>query len=176
MSLRGKLTLSGLALSLALGFSAPVFAQGPQTQAPERDGGERGEHRRGDRGPRHRGKRGGDMGFLRILRQLDLTEAQATQARAIIENHLEATKSQREELMSLREQREQNPAQADVSSRARELRQQLKESSKNMRAQLLTILTPDQRARFDQMETEFKARRERRGERRQQIPQEHEQQ
>lgn len=175
MSLRGKLTLAALGLGLALSFSAPVFAQQPQTDAPERDG-HRGERGRGDRGPRHRGKRGGDMGFLRILRQLDLSEAQAAQARTIIENHLEATKSQREELMRLREQREQNGAQADVSSRAKELRQQLHETAKNMRAQLLTILTPDQRAKFDQMETEFKARRERRREGRPPIPQEHDQQ
>jgi Spy/CpxP family protein refolding chaperone len=115
------------------------------------------------------------MGSLRILRQLDLTEAQAAQARTIIENHMQATKSQREELMRLREQREQDAPQADSSSRARELRQQLQESAKNMRAQLLTILTPDQRARFDQMETEFKARRQRMRERRP-ISQENEQQ
>jgi Spy/CpxP family protein refolding chaperone len=171
MSLRGKLTVAGLALGLALSFSAPAFAQGPQTEGPER-----GEHGRGDRGPRHRGKRGGDRGFLRILRQLDLTEAQAAQARTIIENHMEATKSQREELMRLREQREENGAQADVSSRAKELRQRIQESAKNMRAQLLTILTADQRAKFDQMETEFKARRERRGDRRPPIPPEHDQQ
>jgi len=175
MSLRGKLTLAGLALGLMLSFSAPTFAQGPQTDAPERDG-QRGERGRGDRGRGHRGKRGDDMGFLRILRELNLTDAQTAQARTILENHLEATKSQREELMRLREQREENGAQADVSSRARELRQQLHESAKNMRAQLLTILTADQRAKFDQMETEFKARRERRGDRRPPIPQEQDQQ
>jgi Spy/CpxP family protein refolding chaperone len=173
MSLRGKLTVAGLALGLALGFSASVSAQGP-TEAPERDG-QRGERGRGDRGPRHRGKRGGDRGFLRILRQLDLTEAQAAQARTIIENHMAATSSQREELMRLREQREQNGAQADVSNRAKELRQQLQESAKAMRAQLLTILTADQRAKFDQMETDFKARRERMREGRPPIPQEHDQ-
>jgi Spy/CpxP family protein refolding chaperone len=173
MSLRGKLTLAGLMLGLALSLSAPVFAQQPQTGAPGHDT-ERGEREGG--GPRHRGRRGGDMGFLRILRQLDLTEAQAAQARTIIENHMTATKAQREELMKLREQREQGADQAGVSSRAKELRQQLQESAKNMRAQLLTILTPDQRAKFDQMETEFKARHERMRERRPPIPQENDQQ
>jgi Spy/CpxP family protein refolding chaperone len=172
MSLSSKLTLAGLTLGLALSVGAPVFAQ-QQPQTGERDA-QRGE-RRGD-GPRHRGKRGGgDMGFLRILRQLDLTEAQSAQARTIIENHMAATKSQREELMKLREQREQGGDQADVSSRAKELRQQLQTSAKDMRAQLLTILTPDQRAKFDQMETEFKARRERGRDGHPPIPQENDQ-
>ena len=106
------------------------------------------------------------MHMLRILRELDLTEAQQQQARTIIENHLAATKPQREELLKLREEWKQNGESTDLQSRARALHEQIQESAKNMRAQLLAMLTPDQRAKLDQMETEFKARREQRRERR----------
>jgi Spy/CpxP family protein refolding chaperone len=143
-------------LGLAASLSAPVFAQQPGPSAPGPD-----THRdeRGD-GPHQRGRRGGDMAFMRILRELNLTAAQAAQARTIAENHMAAIKPQREELFKLREQREQGADQADVSARAKELREQIQESTKNMRAQLLAILTAEQRAKFDQMEKEFKARRD----------------
>jgi Spy/CpxP family protein refolding chaperone len=160
MSLSSKLTRAGLTLGLVASFSAPVFAQQPQASAPD------SETQQSERGQRHRRKRGGDMAFTRILRELALTEAQQQQARTIIENHAEAIKPQREELFRLREQREQGADQADLQQRARALREQIHESAKNMRAQLLSILTPDQRARFDQMETEFRARRAERRERR----------
>jgi Spy/CpxP family protein refolding chaperone len=114
--------------------------------------------------------------MLRILRELNLTEAQQQQARTIVENHLAAIKPQREELSRLREQREQGAVQGDVSQRAKELRAQIQESMKNTRAQLLNILTAEQRAKFDQMETEFKARREQMRERHRRDRQGNEQQ
>jgi Spy/CpxP family protein refolding chaperone len=153
MSLSSKLTRAGLTFGLLASFSVPVFAQQPQSSAPD------SEMQQGERGPRHRRKRGGDMGFTRILRELELTEAQKQQARIIIDNHVATIKPQREELFRLREQREQGADRADLQQRAKALREQIHESTKNMRTQLLSILTPDQRARFDQMETEFKARR-----------------
>jgi Spy/CpxP family protein refolding chaperone len=159
MALSSKLTRAGLTFGLLASFSVPVFAQQPQSSAPD------SEMRQGERGQRHRRKRGGDMAFARILGELELTEAQKHQARTIIDNHVEAIKPQREELFRLREQREQGANQADLQPRAKALREQIHESTKNMRAQLLSILTPDQRARFDQMETEFKARRAERRER-----------
>jgi hypothetical protein len=112
---------------------------------------------------------------MRILRELELTEAQTRQARTIIENHKAAIEPQRQELMKLREQREQGADQADLRSRAKALREQIHESAKDMRAQLLSILTPDQRARLDQMETEFKARREEWRKRRQRAQEDREQ-
>ncbi|MBA3767765.1 MAG: hypothetical protein H0W99_12420, partial [Acidobacteria bacterium] len=76
----------------------------------------------------------------------------------------------------LREQKEQGAESADLHSRAQALRTQIHESTKNMRAELLAILTPDQRTRLDQMETEFKGRREQMRERRRQMPENDEQQ
>ena len=110
------------------------------------------------------------MRMLHVLRQLDLTEAQQQQARAIVENHLAAIKPQREELLKLREQSKEGTNETDVQSRAQALRAQIHESAQNMRSQLLALLTPDQRARLDQMEMEHKARREQMRERRRQMP------
>ncbi|HEV2912806.1 MAG TPA: Spy/CpxP family protein refolding chaperone [Pyrinomonadaceae bacterium] len=163
--MRTKLRGAGLVPGLMLLFvlSMPVFAQQSGTTGDDRAG----DAQQGERGPgrgRYRGR--GDRGFMRLLRELDLTEAQAEQARTIIENHKAAIEPQRQELFRLREQREQGADQADLQPRAQALREQIHESAKNMRAQLLSILTPDQRAKLDQMETEFKARRAERRERR----------
>jgi len=170
MILKNKLTVAALLLGLLVS-SATAFAQQPQ-EGPGADTGraERGPHRRGRRGGR------GDRHPLRMLRQLELTEAQQQQTRAIVENYLAAIKPQREELFKLREQKEQGAESADLHSRAQALRTQIHESTKNMRAQLLTILTPDQRTRLDQMEAEFKGRRDRMRERRRSMPEDDQQQ
>ncbi len=170
MVLKNRLTGAALLLGILL-FSATAFAQQPQTSAPGA-----GEQRQGERGPRHRRRGARDMHMLRQLRQLGLTEAQQQQARTIVVTHMEATKPQREELLKLREQWKEGTNNADVQSKAQALRAQIQESAKNMRTQLLAILTPDQRAKLDQMEMEHKARREQRRERRQQMPENDQQQ
>ncbi len=173
MILKNKLTVAALLLGLLIS-TATAFGQQPQeglaTGADREGRAERGPHRRGRRGGR------GDMHMLRMLRQLELTEAQQQQTRAIVENYLAAIKPQREELFNLREQKEQGAESADLHSRAQALRTQIHESTKNMRAQLLTILTPDQRTRLDQIKAEFKGRRERMRERRRSMPEDDQQQ
>lgn len=169
MVLKNRLAVAALLLGL-LFASAPAFAQQPQ-EAPGAEGrAERGLHRGGRRGGR------GDMHILRMLRQLELTEAQQQQARTIAENYLAAIKPQREELMKLREQKEQGAENADLHSRAQALRTQIHESTRTMHEQLLAILTPEQRTRLDQMQAEFKGRRERMRERRRQMPENDQQQ
>lgn len=170
MVLKNRLTRAALLLGLLV-LSAPVFAQQPQ-EAPASGA----DARRDARGSRHRRGERGDMHMLRVLSQLDLTEAQQQQARTIVENHLAAIKPQREELLKLREQWKEGANETDIQSRAQPLRAQIQESSRNMRSQLLAILTPDQRTRLDQMETEFKARREQRRERRRTMPENDQQQ
>jgi Spy/CpxP family protein refolding chaperone len=164
MVLKIRLIVAGL-LGLLLMMSAPALSARQQSQgAPggedERQQNESGPHR----GGRRRGP--GEMHMLRMLRELNLTEAQQQQARTIVENYLASIKPQREELLKLREEWKQNGESAELHSRAQTLHGQIQESTKNMRAQLLDMLTPDQRAKLDQMETEFKARREQRRERR----------
>ena len=157
MSLRNRFAVACLVLGLLGALVAPVIAQQP---GGSEDSGQT------ERGPRHRRGGRGDMGVMRMLRELDLTEAQQQQARSLVENYLAAIKPQREELFRLREQKEQGANEADLHDRAKALREQIRESAKNMRTQLLAILTPDQRAKLDQMESEFKARREQMRERR----------
>ena len=171
MVLKNRLAGAALLLGILIA-SAPAFAQQPQEGSAADTGGrtERGSHRGGRRGGR------GDMHMLRMLRQLELTEAQQQQARNIVENYLAATKPQREELSRLREQKEQGAEGADLHSKAQSLHTQMREATKNMRAEVLAILTPDQRARLDQMETEFKGRREQLRERRRTMPENDEQQ
>ena len=159
MFLKSRLIAAGL-LGLLLMASAPVSS----AQQPEEPGADMQQNERGmRRGRRHRGERDGHL--LRILRGLELTEAQQQQTRPILENHLATIKPLREELFKLREQKEQGAESADFHSRARELRSQLQASTQNMHAQLLAILTPDQRIKLEQMETELKERRERMRER-----------
>jgi Spy/CpxP family protein refolding chaperone len=162
MFLKSRLIVAGLLGLLLMTSSAPA-SSAQQPEAPGADM-QRQQNERGmRRGRRQRG--GGERHLLRLLREMELTDAQQQQARTILENHLATIKPLREELFKLREQREQGAESADLHSRAQALRSQLQESTQNMRTQLLAILTPDQRTKLDQMEAEFKGRRERMRER-----------
>jgi len=146
-----------------LGLSAVAFAQQPQNPAP--DGSSRPDqhdrmgrpegHRRGERG-RHGG------GEFRGLRELNLTEDQSQQQRVITQRHLEAIKSQREELFKLREKRMQGTFTADDEARARALRQEIHNSIQAMHSEIEGILTPEQRTKLEQIRAEQKTRHDER--------------
>lgn len=143
-------------MTFILGSGAVAFAQQPQNPAP--DGSRRPDrmgqsegHRRGGMG-RHRG------GELRGLRELNLTEDQSQQQRAITQRHLETIKSQREELFKLREKRTQGTFTADDEARARALRQEIHNSMQAMHSEIEGILTPEQRTKLEQIRAEQKTR------------------
>jgi Spy/CpxP family protein refolding chaperone len=94
------------------------------------------------------------------LRELNLTDAQKEQVRAIFDRFAASVRPQREQLMQLREQKKAGNAPADAEERAKALRSQIHDAEKAAHAELLTILTPEQRARLDEMEKERKARRD----------------
>ena len=156
MSLQSRLTGATLVLGLLVIFSLPALAQQPSTAQDGADTQQQTE-RAGKRW--HRGERG-MHGMMGIFRELNLTDAQQQQARAIIERYEASTKPQRDEMRQLFEQKQQGTATADAEARAQTLRAQLRESHKQMRDELLTILTPDQRARLEQIKQERKARHE----------------
>jgi protein CpxP len=168
MSLRNRLTGTGLTLGLLVTFSLPVIAQQSAT-AGQQEGSQPQTERMGKRkhwGGWHRGMRGG----MRMFRELDLSDAQKQQASAIIERYKEMTRPQREELRQLHQQKRQTATGAvdtQAQARAESLRTELRETHKRMQDELLTILTPDQRAKWEQMKQERKARREERRARRQ---------
>ncbi|HEY0005731.1 MAG TPA: Spy/CpxP family protein refolding chaperone [Pyrinomonadaceae bacterium] len=157
MSLRGKLIGTSLALGLMLGFGTAALAQQPAPQGAQQPGPGMGRH--GGRGGPHR--RGG---MHRIMRELNLTEAQQQQARAIAERYESSNRVRHEELRRLHEQGRDGALSPEAQARLEALRKEVRESMKQMHAEMLTILTPEQRARLEQLEAEHKARRqERRG-------------
>lgn len=141
------------ALSLTLVFGAAVFAQ--ETQNPPADNSvkKQGKHKEG-RG--HRMGRPGGLGFG--LRKLNLTEEQRAQLRQIMERHRESTKAQRDELAQLRQKRAGGSLTVDDEARANALRQELRASRESIHVELRSILTDEQRAKLQELETERRAR------------------
>ncbi|MCA1557377.1 MAG: Spy/CpxP family protein refolding chaperone [Acidobacteria bacterium] len=152
MSLRKSFSLAALLLGLALSFGTEAMAQ----QQPQ--GGDREQQK--ERGGRRRGGPRGPGFGMRALRELNLSEAQQQQARAIFDRFAASIQPQREQLMQLREQRKAGNAPADVEERAKALRSQIHDAEKAMRAELLNILTPEQRTQLEQIQKERKARRD----------------
>jgi Spy/CpxP family protein refolding chaperone len=164
MSLYTKLKGACVGLMIAVACAGVGLAQQPDRAQQESEAGR--VQREGRRGERGRGPDHKMMGMMRGLRELNLTEAQATQTRAIMERAVEATKAQREELMRLREQSEQGTTTAQTSERAKQLRGEIRDAMGRGRAEITALLTPEQRARLEQMEQERKARHEERRKRR----------
>jgi Spy/CpxP family protein refolding chaperone len=139
---------------LILASSIGVFAQQTQTSPTVRqpEGFKRGAGFRRMRGRHERGGFG--------LAGLNLTEEQKQRTQAILEQHLESTKAQRDELMKLREKRLANVFTDQDAARAKELHSQLHESRQSIRSQIESTLTPEQRTQLEQFKTQQKARRE----------------
>lgn len=160
MSFSNKLTTAGLSLGLTLAFGTLALAQttpppSPGSGTAQGEGRGMGKHQR-HKGEGHKGKGREGMGGLRLMRELDLTDAQKQQARVIKERYAASTKTQREELRQLHEQKKQGTLPADAKTKAEALRTQLTESNKNMRSELFAILTPEQRTKFETLEKERK--------------------
>lgn len=140
------------------------YAQEPDTTQQEKT-------RPGLEGPPV-GRRHGRMGrHGRIggMRELNLTEEQQQQQRAILERQMGNTKAQREELFKLREKRIAGTFTAEDEARAGALRDEIRNSMKGMRSELESILTAEQRTKLEQLKTERKGRREEMRERRREI-------
>ena len=133
-------------------------AQQPQNQEP----GGRPPDQQDGRGPfgrgRHErmGRQRGDE--FRVMRELNLTEEQTQQQKAIIQRHLESIKSQREELSNLREKRMQGTLSADDEARAQALRQEMETARQSMQREVEATLTAEQRTKLEQIKSERKMR------------------
>jgi Spy/CpxP family protein refolding chaperone len=161
-----------LGIILACGIVA--FAQEPQPQIPStQDDSFRKE--RIERMERHRermgrregmprpdgmGRRGGGMGHL--MRELNLTEEQRQQSRAIMQRRLESTKTQREELFKLRENRIAGTFTAENEARAKALHQEIRTAMEGVRTEMAGVLTAEQKAKFEQLKKERKEKFEQR--------------
>ena len=156
-------------LIFGLAFGAVAFAQqpSPQTQNPT----PRTQRRQGfgQMNRRRAMRRRGMTGGFRVLRQLNLTDAQKQQARTIMQSNRTNTntKAAREELAKLRSQRREGTLTPEGMARAKELHKQFKESRQGVRNQLAGILTPEQKAKLEEMIKTRKANHEKLGPRRQ---------
>jgi protein CpxP len=159
-------------LGIILAFGTVVVAQ--QTQTQPRDAGAqlksrperfaaRGERKGRREGMGHRGGRG------HLMRELNLTDEQRQQSRAIMQRRLAGTKSQREELFALREKRIAGTFSADDEARAKALRQEMRASMEGVRAEMEGVLTAEQKTKLEQLKQERKAKFEQRMKERQEF-------
>lgn len=164
MSLQRKLTGVGLTLGLILTFSVAAFAQG-SAQEQQQDNGapQRPFDGRGKR-------RGGKGGMMRLMRELNLSDAQQQQIRAIHDRLEASIKPQREEMRRLRGSNQDQPD-ANTIARIEALHTEMGRVMRASHEEVLVVLTPEQRAQLEQLKNERKARRgERRGGRRPDMP------
>lgn len=149
MFLRNKLTLAGLALVLLTAFGAVVRAQQPQPSTQDQPPGN--EKRRFGRGEERRGMRRFGRGPLAGLRELNLSDNQKQQVRAIMERNFEATKAPREELRTLGQKRFEGTLTPEEQARAKELHQQMAQSMKSGMTEVQGILTAEQKAKLAEL-------------------------
>lgn len=147
---------------MLLALSMVAFAQQPQQTPPAPQEGLRRE--RMERNERHRdGMRGEKMrGPGHLMRDLNLSDAQREQVRAITQRRLEATRAQREELFRMREKRIAGTFSAEDGARARVLRDEIRVAMDGIRSDTEGVLTGEQKARLEQLKVERKARHEER--------------
>ena len=142
MFLRTKLTVAGLMLGLAT--CGAVLAQQPQLTT---DAGAPPAGRMAQMAKRQRAR----AGIFRVLRQLNLSDAQKQQARSIVRTAKQSTKAQRQALRPLTRQWREGTLTAEGLVRANELHKQLNEARKSMRTQLAGILTPEQKTKLEEI-------------------------
>ena len=157
MSLYSKLKGVCLGLVIALACAGVGLAQQSESGQQQQENAPGSQQREGRRG-RH-GRENRMMGMMRALREVNLTEAQQQQTRAIFERFVENTKPQREALEQLRQQYEQGATAEDTSERANQLRGEIRTAMQSARADVLALLTSEQRTKFEQIEQEMKAKR-----------------
>ena len=158
-----KATIAGLILGLA--FGAVAFAQQQQTQ--NQTPGVQKRQGFGLMARRRAMRRRAMMGGFVVLRQLNLTDAQKQQARTIVQGNFASTKASRQELAQLRSQWRAGTLTPEGLARAKDLRTQLQESRQGVRSQLTGILTPEQKAKLEEMIKTRRANHEKLGPRRQ---------
>lgn len=140
-------------LGLVFTTSAVSFAQQPGT-FPQ-DNAQQQRHERRGEGRRGIGKRG-HGGMRRLMSQLNLTDAQEQQMRAIAERYAASTKAQREEMRRLHESTQGEPS-AETRARFQALRAELNQSRRSQHEEMLNVLNAEQRTQLEQRLKERKA-------------------
>lgn len=166
MSLKSKLS-SVFTLAFAV-VAFTTFATAQETTKPQDDSArkaERGFRHGGERG-KHGGRHGGFRG-MHGLRGIELTDAQKEQIRSIHEaNKLdEATVA---ELKAIRETRRSGTELTDAQKdRIKAIREQMRAKHDVVKAQIMGILTPEQKQQVEARKAEREKHREEMRQRRQ---------
>lgn len=176
MSIKSKL-IPAITLAVAVGAFS-TFASAQTTTAPtEQEGVQRQERRErrgfGKRGGHDKGmrgeKRGGRFG-MHGLRGVNLTDAQKEQLHTIMEANRTANQASHEEFRSLRQAKRGGTLTGEQQARLETLKAQMKQNSEQVKAQVLAILTTEQRTQLEQQKQEMQKRREERRQMRQKLP------
>jgi Spy/CpxP family protein refolding chaperone len=145
---------------LLLGLTASFAVCAQQTQTPPQGAPQNPERRErmGRMSGMHRRMAMRRHG-MKLMRGLDLSDAQREQMRAVRERYRQSTQAQREELRQLfRTKRQGGQLTPEQEARARQLRAELRQTRERIHADMLGLLTPEQRTRLEQLKQERKAR------------------
>ena len=176
MSFRSRsFSLITLAIAVAA-LSTFTFAQDskPVTPAPDKEKTERsfhhGDHKGewGNKAGRHEGMRG--MGMMRMMHDLNLTEAQKTQIHSILEAN-KPDKANFEAMRPLMEAKRNGTITADQQAQLDQFRTASREKMRGVHEQIMNVLTAEQKAQLEAKKAEMKARREEFREKREQWKQ-----
>ena len=176
MSLKNKL-ISVLTVAIAVfAFSTFTLAQDNKATTPSPDkekvekhsrGEGRGEGRHEGRGEGYGDHQGGMM--MRMLHDLNLTEAQKTQVHSIFEAN-KPDKATMEEFETLGKAKHDGTITAAQQERLTVLRTQAQENRKSVHQQIMAILTPEQKAQLEKKKLEMKQNMHERHEQREKTP------
>ena len=162
MSLRNRL-FSVLTVMIAVAaFATFNMAQDGRSTTPAPDKAER--HNRGEGRGMHEGH-GGGMGYgdgmMRMIHELNLTDAQKTQVHAIMDAN-KPDKATMEEFETLGKAKHDGTITAAQQERLNVLRTQAQEKRQSVHQQIMAILTPEQKAQLEQKKQEMKQHRQER--------------
>lgn len=149
---RTKLILAGLGLTLLTALGTAAQAQQPTSPGQNPTPGN--EMRRGRRGEEGRGMRRFGRKPLGALRELNLSDDQRQQVRAIMERNFESTKALREELRTLGQKRSAGTLTPEEQARAKELRKQMALSMQSAMTEVQGTLTAEQKAKLEERKKE----------------------
>ena len=173
MSVKRKI-ISGIVSALAVvSFTTFVAAQDTSADKSQQDSTQKQEKR--ERRERRGGKREGDRdgmrggrrgGMMRGFRELNLTDAQKQQIHSIMEAN-KPDKSSFEAIRPLMEAKRNGTITNEQTEQLKAFRQQQKQKGEQVRAQVLAILTTEQKAQLEKQQQEWKQKREERKQNRQ---------
>lgn len=166
MSLINKLC-SGLTVAAAVfAFSTFTLAQDNKATTPASDKEKTEKHFKGEGRGMHKGHgegmgdgdhRGG--GMMRMMHELNLTDAQKTQIHSIMEAN-KPDQAVREEMKTLFEAKQNGTLTADQQARFDALKEQSKAKMQAVHAEIMGVLTAEQKAQLEQKKQEMKQRRD----------------